>query len=349
MSHSTRVLIVLLILFAFLLQACAGSVAAQPQVNQPGPAGLIPVSLKVVALPFLSYAPFFIAAEEGYYAEQALQVELVNMTQNQDIIPALVSNQVDVISGLFNSGMFNAIARGGQIKFVADKGYIDPDACSTFGVVARRSLAETKDLSDPDNLRGLKFDALRASWMQYYLEKELATVGLSMTDIEPVQVPTPSQLAALDEGALDVTTNADPWITRFVAAGHQSILTPVNELMPGETFGVVIYGPNLLGENAAVGNRFMAAYLKAVRQYNEGKTDRNIAILAKHTQLEPDLLRAMCWPGLRNDGGVDMDSILAFQDWAVASGLLEQTLKPEQFWDGSFIESANKLLATAGQ
>ena len=61
----------------------------------------------------------------------------------------------------------------------------------------------------------------------------------------------------------------------------------------------------------------MVAYLKAVRQYNEGKTGRSLDIVAKATGLERELLTEACWPRLRDDGRTNIESILDFQSWAV--------------------------------
>lgn len=59
----------------------------------------------------------------------------------------------------------------------------------------------------------------------------------------------------------------------------------------------------------------MVAYLSAVDQYSEGKSARNIEILARRTGLDEALLRKACWPSVRGDGRVDMGSMLEFQRW----------------------------------
>jgi NitT/TauT family transport system substrate-binding protein len=107
---------------------------------------------------------------------------------------------------------------------------------------------------------------------------------------------------------------------------------------------VMVFGPRLLGTNAEVGTRFMVAYLRAVRRYNEGKTDQNVAILSQYTQLDPALLRQMCWPAIRNDGSLNVDSILDFQTWATRKGLVPTPVTAEQLIDTSFTDAANARL-----
>ena len=93
----------------------------------------------------------------------------------------------------------------------------------------------------------------------------------------------------------------------------------------------------------------MTAYLKAVRQYNQGKTKRNLEILVEHTGLDQTLLEEACWSLVRNDGTINVESVLEFQDWAVKAGFLENSISEEQFWDPSFIEYANGVLGVTSQ
>ncbi len=88
----------------------------------------------------------------------------------------------------------------------------------------------------------------------------------------------------------------------------------------------------------------MVAYLKAVRQYNKGKTDRNVEIVSKHTELDRDLLEEACWPAIHGDGTVNASSVLDFQAWGLEQDLLDRQVSEEQFWDPSFAEYASQVL-----
>jgi NitT/TauT family transport system substrate-binding protein len=88
----------------------------------------------------------------------------------------------------------------------------------------------------------------------------------------------------------------------------------------------------------------MVANLKAVRQYNQGKTKRNLDILAKHTGLDRELLEEVCWPAIRNNGQIHIESVMDYQAWAMKKGFLDKEVAPNQFWDPRFIDYANKVL-----
>jgi NitT/TauT family transport system substrate-binding protein len=88
----------------------------------------------------------------------------------------------------------------------------------------------------------------------------------------------------------------------------------------------------------------MVAYLKAVRQYNQGKTERNLEIMEEFTKLDQELLKMSCWMPMRSDGYINVESVLDFQAWAVEKGYLDRPVTEEQFWDPSFVEYANQVL-----
>jgi NitT/TauT family transport system substrate-binding protein len=332
------------VLVALLLQACTNTAPEQPAT----PGTMEVVKLQVVSQPFITFVPFFIALEEGYFAEQGLEVELVNMTVSQEVLPALSSGQVDVSSGLLSSGILNAIARGGNFRIVADKGYIDPQGCENYALVARRDLVEAGAFASATDLRGHTVDVVPATWLEFYLARLLEEEGLSLKDVQTTDLAPPTEPEAFEQRTMALTINSEPWVTRFRKAGHMPVLTPASELLPDTEAAVVMFGPTLMGENADVGNRFMIAYLKAVRQYNDGKTARNIELVSQFTNLDLGLLKEMCWPTLRSDGELNVQGVLDFQTWAVEVGYLDEVVPAEQFWDGNFVAHAKRFL-DAGQ
>lgn len=252
---------------------------------------------------------------------------------------------MDVASGQVSTGMFNSIARGAQMKLVADKGYIDPKGCDNLALVARKGLVDPKNVR-PEPLRGKKLNVIRGTWNDYYVEKLLSTIGLKPADFELVNIPSASQPEAMNKGTIDLTVQNEPFVTRLTEDGHSSILTPITQLLPNAETAVTVYGAKLLGANADVGKRFMVAYLKAVRKYNEGKSDSNVKTMSKYTKLDEALLKKMCWPTLRGDGVLDVKSVLEFQSWAATQKLVDQQLSEQQIYDPSFIQYANQKLGT---
>jgi NitT/TauT family transport system substrate-binding protein len=97
------------------------------------------------------------------------------------------------------------------------------------------------------------------------------------------EVPHIAEIDALQKGNIDVALAGEPWLSRIQEAGAATVWVRAEDVAPNETFGYVFFGPNLLEKNRDVGRRFMLAYREAIDLYSQGKTERNVAILAAAT------------------------------------------------------------------
>lgn len=304
-----------------------------------------PIKLKVVFSSFLSYAPFFIAQEEEFFAEQGLQIEFIEMSDASIAIPSLIKGDLDVMADGIWPSQLNVIGRGAGIKIVADKGYSPSTGCAYIAALARRTLVEEKKLEPLSQLKGRRVALSQiSSPMGYSLDIILSQAGLNLDDVEKVFIPIPARVEAFGKGTIDITIVPEPWVTRMLQTTYAVVWIPVNQIAPDFQQAIVMYGPTLLQKNPEAGKRFMVAYLRAVRQYNQGKTERNIEIIAKHTGLDKELLKKACWPSFRDNGQINIKSVVDFQRWSLKKGFLDKVAQPNEFWDPSFIEYANKVL-----
>ncbi len=341
-----------ILLSALFLSACispAGmtNTSTAPVDGNPAAAPTDLVPLKVQLLPLLSFGPYFIAQEEGYFTEQGLSVEFVRFQRSSEAIPALIQGQLDVIGGTVSAGLLNAMARDAGIKMVADKGYIATDDCSHHSLSASTQILESGLLDDPTQLRGQRFAVNPTAVRGYFVDLVLKSYGLTYDDIEVVDLPDPALLDGFTTGAIGFVAISEPWITRLQQAGVADIWIPASDFIPDFPLGVVTFGPNLLEKNPEVGQRFINAYLKAVRQYNEGKTARNLEIIAQYTELEMELLQATCWPSMRDSGAINLERLMEFQQWSMEKGEIDAILTEEQLMDQRFVDAATAALQHA--
>ena len=338
MKH--RLPLTLLVLISFLgmnLQACI------PEATKTELATPASVHLKVMVLPYLSYAPLYIAQEEGYFKEQGLDVEFLRMDDTGESITALAQGQLDISTGTIEISVLNAINKDTHIKYVADKGYFDPNQCDYAAWVARKDLVESGKLDDLKNVAGMKVQLGTAGTEEYFFDLLVKDAGLSSADVAGIDLPPPTILESFQNGSLDISFSAEPWVTRAFNAGAVDWKS-LNQYMADFPLSLIFFGPNMLDKNPEAGKRFMAAYLKGVRQYNLGKTDRNVEIIAKSTQLKPEEIKSVCWQTIKSDGTINLQKVMDFQNWAVSKGYLQNALTQEQLWDPQFIEYANKEL-----
>ena len=101
--------------------------------------------IRVVVHPFLSYAPLMVAREEGFFEDEGLDVEFIEMTSTVNLVPMLIQGDIDVLPEPISPGILNAIIRGARIRMVSGKGVWDPEACSFTMILAHRQLFEGGD------------------------------------------------------------------------------------------------------------------------------------------------------------------------------------------------------------
>jgi NitT/TauT family transport system substrate-binding protein len=302
-------------------------------------------TIRVVMLKYLSYSPIFIAQEEGFFAAEGLEVELLPVSRISAAIPSLIQGEIDVLPVAIMPAFFNIINRGGTMKVVGGKGYISSEGCAYSGIMARRNLIESGELSTAADMAGRRISTDRTSPSYFRFNRFIESAGLTLDDLTVIDLPAAARIDAFASGALDVSTASEPWVTRYRRAGDSLMWSRSSDHLPGFQFGYLLFGKTLLEDRPQAGERFMLAYLKAVRHLNEeGKSDRHIEILEKHTGLDRELLKEACWPPLRNDGRAQEQSLAEFQTWALEQGLISRITPVDLVYDSRFIEHANRML-----
>jgi NitT/TauT family transport system substrate-binding protein len=303
-----------------------------------------PQKLTVGITPYLSTAPVFIAQEEGFFAEQNLDVTFQSFENSALMTPALEQGQLDAVADSPAIGLFNAINTSGNIKIVADKGYLDPAGCTYSAILATPEWAANNPTPTADAIRGARISVSANSFSAFVLEKLLGTVGLTMDDVETFYLPPAALLEAAENGSVDFINTAEPWITRLVDTGKMVVWKGYQEIVPNMQVGFLDFGKLLIQDKPEIGERFLVAYLRGVREYNQGKTDKTIATLSTYTDLPAELLRQICWPPIQSDGSVHIAGLVEFQAWAVGKGLLDKVAAEGAIWEPRFIGFANQQL-----
>lgn len=339
-----RVSIVLLIsvVLAVLITACVSPAPAPaaPAVNStasPQPPAL--TTVRVAYTPTTSFGPIYIAMDEGYFSRQGIQIELVKTVSSAASLPLLLSGDIAVASGPLKIGFINVIAKDEPVRIVADKGRISP-SCTVYALMVRRDLSDSGNVTRVSDLRGRKIAARDSD---YDLYRVLALGNLTKNDVDTVDMDFPTTITAFRNGAIDAGLVTEPYITQAVENGTAVVLVPSQQFVPD--FPVPLYyGSALLEKNPELGRKFMIAYLQGVRQYNEGKTPRNLDIIANYTGLNRELLNRTCWYTIATDGRISTQPEREYLDWMHANNMTDQTLNDSQLYDMSYVDYANGVL-----
>jgi ABC-type nitrate/sulfonate/bicarbonate transport system substrate-binding protein len=192
---------------------------------------------------------------------------------------------------------------------------------------------------------GLRIDINPSLVEGYFVETWLAPANLSLDDLDVRSMPLPARRDAMNRGLLDLSTTSEPWLSRLLADGHE-VVVGAADIIPGMQYGLLLFGPELLGNRREAGQNFINGYLRGVEQYNRGKTPRNMEILSRALELNSEILEKACWPSMRNDGMMETSAMQEFQRWGFEKGLIDRVLDPEEYWDPSLVNEAGARKVT---
>ncbi|HLY66870.1 MAG TPA: ABC transporter substrate-binding protein [Chloroflexota bacterium] len=212
----------------------------------------------------------FIAMDQGYFAEQGIEVELVRFDSAANMIAPLGAGQIDTGSGAIGAGLWNAVARGVVIRVVADGGHSDatPPGFPQQELLVRKSLYDSGKVKSVADLRGLTLGmSVRGTSVEYAIVKMLEKGGLTMMDVNPVEMPPTEFAVAMSNGKVDAAAAIQPSVTTLLTEGLGAHLMYDWEAVPNNQSLALIFSPQFATSDLAL--PFMTGYLKGLRVYDD--------------------------------------------------------------------------------
>lgn len=282
-------LLIIILISALLLQACASSEPIEdPELPDLG-------TIKVGYLPTSSYAPYYLGVEKGYFEEQGLTVELERFVSGSQMIAPLSAGQLDAGAGNPSTSMFNGAQQGLDMKVVCGLAAMTPGHYS-IPFLVRTDLYESGEVIGPADLQGKKIgvNVLRGN-AEYIVAKVLEKGGLSVDATELVTLAFPDTPVALANGALDAAILPSLLANKTIKDGSAVVLLEGDEIGGDIQTAVMYFGKRFVDPaNKEIAVRFLMAYLKGLRELmDENWSDEeNLNIISKYTNLPPDLIQS---------------------------------------------------------
>jgi NitT/TauT family transport system substrate-binding protein len=292
---------------------------------------------------------FYIAHKKGYFRDEGLDVELTRIESSPQMTAPLGMGQLDVGGGTVAVNIYNAVARHIGLKVVADKGSIRP-GYSYSGLLVRKDHIASGRFKDYADLKGMtiavaNFGTGNSSAANEALKKG----GLAWSDARMVEINFPQHLTAHANKAIDASMTNEPTATRAVQQGVAVRFAGNDDIYPGQQTAVVLYSEAFARERPQAALRFMRAYIRAAREYNDAlkdgriagpNADEVIAILTEYTFIkDPNVHRQISPPGVDPDGRLGLASLrndLAF--FREQRLLQDPDITVERIIDTSFAE-----------
>ena len=266
---------------------------------------------------------FFIADAKGYFSAEGLALELTSFDSGAKMVAPLGTGDLDAGGGAVSVGLYNAVKRGVGLKIVADKVHYGP-GYGFASLLVRKSLVDTGKFKHYGDLKGLRV-AISGVGIgdESVLNEALKRGGLKWGDATPVYMGFAQHPPALANGAVDASITNEPTSTFIQRQGSAIRFAGNDEFYPNQQTAVLLYGDPFIKNRRPVALKFMRAYLRAVRFYNDALADGRLAgpngpevvsILTKYSALkDADLYRVITPPAIDPNGVVNVESLT--KDW----------------------------------
>ncbi|HXF35466.1 MAG TPA: ABC transporter substrate-binding protein [Candidatus Acidoferrales bacterium] len=330
------------------------AIAALVATNATGARSQELQTVKVGVISSMSMAPFYIADRLGYFKDEGLNVQFTQFDSVTNMVAPLGVGQLDVGGGALAAGIYNAVARGIDVKVVADLAS-DPPGYGFQQLLVRSELVKSGKFKTIKDLKGLTIAGnTPGSTSSSELNQLLKKAGLKFDDVKRVFMGYPDHVIGLRNGSVDASLMPEPNATAAEKTGAAVKFTGDDTFYPNQQIAVVVYGVNMLKAHRDVGMKFMRAFIKAARFYNgalaEGKltganADQVVTIMTQETKIkDPAVYRAVTPNGINPDGHVLFPSMHTDFDFFKSQGLIEGNVRVEDVVDDSFAAQAIRQL-----
>lgn len=271
------------------------------------------------------YGPFFVAEEKGYFDAYGVDVTLATKSGTAETTQLLATNQSQAGGSTWGSGFFNSIGLNSGITVVSQLARVpvstEGKPVSPF-IVSKKKF-DAGEITTVADLAG-KNVAIPGpgGFGEYSVHLALEAGGLSMGEVNLVNLGPPDAGIALDNGSVDASFTIEPLASGFAAQGLTASVSDWHAA--GVEVAFIAFSTAWLDQNIDTVIRFTAAYLKAARELDNGgwADPENQAYVAKYTELPVEALASIGLTESSPDGTFDEADIREQEEYYRSAGQL---------------------------
>jgi NitT/TauT family transport system substrate-binding protein len=226
--------------------------------------------LRISYFIWVGNGPFFVAQEKGLFAEEGVEVELINIEDHAAAFGGLFVGQVDAVQGAMPDAP--TFAQPDEEPLVCVLAL--DESRGGDGVLA------TNDIHTVADLRGKSVAVLPGSIGHFYLIVLLKEAGLSEADIEVVDLSAEDAGEAFSLQEVDAAVTNDPFLSQAKNAEHGHVLTDTTE-QPGLLVDCLMTRADVFNDRKDDFQAVARAWDAAVK-YVEAHPDEANEIMARH-------------------------------------------------------------------
>jgi len=289
--------------------------------------------LSVGITPIANAANLYIAIQQGYFAEEGLNVTPEVIQTASTAIPSLLNDELQ-LALMTSVPVVTAASKGLPIRVVSGNDRYPVDGATDTTALVVTPGSNTKSVADLAGktiaVVGLK------SAPELALRVVLETADVDPSTVKIVEISYPDMVSALQSNRVDGAFVVDPFLSQARAAGLEVISQPFTDGLGGMNALLWVANNAFLQSNPTTAGKFATAIEKA-EEYANQNPEAVRAVLPQFTSLSAETIANSVIP--QYDASIDTEDIQAYVD----------LMTREQFIEGNDYDPATLIWSENGE
>jgi NitT/TauT family transport system substrate-binding protein len=229
-----NVAVTVVLVVSVLLSACVAATPAPTPTSVPPTATLEPTKppvssgpdkVKVAYVAIMNFAPLYVAVERGYMKEQNIEVEMQKVASGSEAMAFLAKGDLDAGGVGIQAATFNAFNKGFELRIVGSAA-LQPQKDGPTVILVRKDLQDSGAVKTVADLKGKKVAMAGGPGTTgaYFVAKALKEAGLTVKDIEVVNIANPDMALAFENSSVDAALVGPPYSNQIISGGKGVLL-----------------------------------------------------------------------------------------------------------------------------
>ncbi len=301
-------LTILVISLSLILSACA---SAEPEQ----------VTLRMALLPVLDTLSIHVAAQEGFFEEQGVSVEIIPVSSAPERDQIVSAGEAD---GMLNEVVSTLFYNKDEVQVQIVR---TARAATSEAPIFRILASADSGITSVEDLKGVEIGISEGTVIEYLTDRLLEAEGFTENEIASIAVPKiPDRLALLGSGELQAAMLPDPASSLALQGGAVVVVDDTS--YPEFGFSVFSFRKDVIDAHPEAIEKFLAAVEQAVEKINADPS-QYADLMAEKGLVPPPLMESYTVNPFPTAGVPSQAQWNDAVDWTLNEGLIENSVDYE--------------------